>query len=96
MMLTDFDLCHTQAKMPILLFQKNQKYQVSQDTMVLGKNVRHSIGRVQDRIPSPTLREREKERENLREFGNETKNEREARPRTTTDARARSQSRTRF
>ena len=31
MMLTDFDLCHTQAKMPILLFQKNQKYQVKKE-----------------------------------------------------------------
>ena len=31
MMLTDFDLCHTQAKMPILLFQKNQKYQLKKE-----------------------------------------------------------------
>ena len=48
----------------------------------------HFLGEARDRIPSPTLRERDEKREReLREFGNETK---KARPRTTSDARARS------
>ena len=40
----------------------------SQDTMVLGKNARHSFGRAQDRIPAPTRKQFYRKR-----IGNDTK-----------------------
>ena len=65
---------------------------VCQDTVVLGKNVRHSFGRTRDRTPPPTLLlVNDHRRAKRKRIGNEEK----GRPRTTTDARARSLERTR-
>ena len=56
-----------------------------QDTVVLGKNVRHSFGRTRDRTPPPTRPTWAKIIERIEErIGNKTRN---ARPWTTTDAR---------
>ena len=64
-----------------MIFDKSNINHDIQDTVVLGKNARHSFGRAQDRIPLPTRETGHRINRNAKQrIGNDTRTQAHERP----------------